>query len=311
MTTSTFDNTILKKPKSSLRIWLHAIRTESFPVSVVPVLLGIAIAYQKGYRIDFALALITFIGAVAIHAATNLLQDYFDYRSGMDRRNTLGGSGVLIRGELKPSAIFWASMIFFGISAAIAAIMIIRIGIPLVWLVAAGLILGAGYAIPKYGLKYLMLGDAAVFLAFGIGITMGSYLIQTGRFDWYPLLCAVPFGFLVTALLHSNNMRDMITDLEAGHKNLAYRLGIDGSMLYYGFLIFGAYVLPIAFVFAKLSNRGVMVILVTFPYALYVFRDIWDSNALDNEVLKSTVIRTAKLALCFGMVMVVGIIRSA
>ncbi|MFH1830256.1 MAG: 1,4-dihydroxy-2-naphthoate octaprenyltransferase [Pseudomonadota bacterium] len=310
MTTSAFENTISQKRSSSLKVWLRALRPESFPVSVVPALLGIAIAWSQGYRIDLPLALMTLVGAVAIHAATNLLQDYFDYTNGLDRPHTLGGSGVLVRGELAPSDILIASGVFFAISAALAVILIIHVGYLLLWFVAAGLILGAGYAIPRYGLKYLLLGDIAVFAAFGIGITMGSYVIQTGSLNWHPLICAVPFGLLIVALLHANNMRDMLTDLEAGHKNLAYRLGIRNSLLYYAFLIFGAYVLPMVFVFMGHLHRGVFLILITLPLAVRLFRDVWNSEAQCSDVLGSAVIRTAKLSLCFGITMLIGIIGS-
>jgi 1,4-dihydroxy-2-naphthoate octaprenyltransferase len=291
-----------------LRTWLCALRPESFPVSVVPALLGVAIAWERGYRIDPLLAVLTLVGAVSIHAATNLLQDYFDFRGGLDREGTQGGSGVLVRGLATPCAILVASVIFYAVSAAIAGYLVYVCGLTLAWIVAASFVVGSIYAVPRYGLKYNLLGDVGVFAAFGIGITVGSCFVQTGVLDTYPLYYAVPFGLLVVALLHSNNMRDAGDDFEAGFKNTAYRMGAGLSRASYAALVFGAYVVLAASVLCGVIPRGAMAVLITFPLALKLVRNVVGADFEDKSGLGPQVGLTALLALAFGAMLIIGIV---
>jgi len=291
-----------------LRTWLSALRPESFPVSVVPALLGVAVAWERGYRIDPLLAVLTLAGAVAIHAATNLLQDYFDFKSGLDREGTQGGSGVLVRGRATLRAILVASVIFYAVSAAIAGYLVYTCGLTLAWIVAAGLVVGSIYAVPRYGLKYNLLGDVGVFAAFGIGITAGSYFVQTGVLDIYPLYYAIPFGMLVVALLHANNMRDARDDFEAGLRNPAYRMGVGLSRAFYAVLVFGAYAALMAPVFLGIVPRGAMAVLITFPLALKLVGNVLKADFEERSALGSQVGLTALLALTFGAMLVIGIV---
>ena len=290
-----------------LRVWLRALRPESFPVSVVPAILGIAIAWQRGYRIDPLTSALTIAGALSIHSATNLLQDYFDFASGLDREGTLGGSGVLVSGSLAPRAILTASLVLYAVSAIVAGYLIYASGILLVWIALAGCVAGTLYAVPRYGLKYNMLGDAGVFAAFGVGITLGSYSIQAGSMSAYPLIYAMPFGLIVVAVLHANNMRDAKDDFEAGLKNPAYRMGPRASRSVYVALTAGAYLIPTAAVFAGAIPRGALAVLVTFPLALKLMRAQMGAELGDGAVLAPLVTRTALLALAFGTAMVCGI----
>lgn len=293
---------------ANITVWLRALRPESFPVSVVPALLGVAIAWEEGYRIDPVLAALTLVGAIAIHAATNLLQDYFDFKNGLDREGTLGGSGVLVNGLRSPRSILIASIVFFFLSAVLAGYLIHMRGMTLAWIVGAGLVLGAGYAVPRYGLKYNLLGDVGVFAAFGIGITVGAYFVQTGSLSWYPIVYAVPFGLIVLALLHANNMRDADDDCEVGLKNPAYRMGVRFSRAFYAFLILGAYALLVGAVLLGLISRGALIVLLTFPLGLGLVSTALKAGTDDKAVLGPLVVRTALLALAFGMAMVIGIV---
>jgi 1,4-dihydroxy-2-naphthoate octaprenyltransferase len=270
--------------------------------------LGSAIAWGSGYRIEPFLAVLTILGAVAIHAATNLLQDYFDFKGGLDRAGTQGGSGVLVSGLLTPRALLVASIVSYAISAAIAAYLVYVCGLTLAWIVAVGFVVGTCYAVPRYGFKYNLLGDVGVFAAFGIGITVGSYFIQTGSLHAYPLYYAVPFGLLVVALLHANNMRDAVSDFEAGLKNPAYRMGEGLSRAFYAFLIFSAYATLVAAVIYGAITRGAVAVLITFPLALRLVANAIKASPDDRNALGRQVGQTALLALLFGAMLVIGIV---
>lgn len=285
-------------------LWLRAVRPFAYPASVIPALLGITLAWHNGAAIRIDLAIITVLGAIAIHTATNLLQDYFDYKNGLDRPGTLGGSGVLVEGLLSPRAIFVAALLFFLFSAILAIPLIVHAGPPLIIIIGLGLIAGAGYAVPRMGFKYLALGDVAVFFAFGIGITLGSYVVQAREISWQAILCAVPFGLLVVGILHANNMRDMKDDDVAGVRTLAVILGMRGSRIYYTSLIFGAYAVVVIGALLNMLPFGVLFSILTLPLALKLVKNVWRADL--NDTMAHADARTAKLSLMFGLAMIAG-----
>jgi len=290
------------------KIWWTAVRPFSFPVSIVPAAMGVALAWTQGYAIDAGLAVLTFLGAVAAHAGANLLQDYFDYTGGIDKPGTQGGSGILVSGLLNPRAVFMGAIVAFATAALIAVPLLLHAGATLVWIVVAGFVLGAGYAVPRIGFKYRMLGDVAVFLAFGVGITLGSFVIQTGTLAVAPLACAIPFGFLVVAILHANNMRDAKDDLEAGVCTLAAALGARASRGLYAVVVLAAFAVPVAYVQMKFLNAGALFIVATVPSACKLILDVWCSAYDDRAVLTRAVEGTAKLSLIYGISMIMGMV---
>ncbi|MFA5811078.1 MAG: 1,4-dihydroxy-2-naphthoate octaprenyltransferase [bacterium] len=298
------------KPWHSIKLWWRALRPISFPASAVPALLGVALAWQAGVAIRVDLAVMTLFGAVAVHAAVNLLQDYFDFKNGIDRAGTLGGSGVLVEGSLTPRDILVASIYFFAISAVAALPLVARAGMPLILIIAGGFVAGAGYAVPGKGFKYRALGDAAVFLAFGIGITLGSYFIQARSISWSAVLCAFSFGLLVDGILHANNMRDAEDDLKVGLRTLVSIIGTKGSRIFFASLIAGAYVIPLVAVAARALPPGVLLTLITLPLAIPLLRDVWRAQPSDRPVMALAVDRTAKLSLAFGIAMMAGVVST-
>ena len=296
------------RPMANARLWWRTVRPVAYPASIIPVLFGIALAWDEGFPIRFGLAFLTLVGAVAIHTASNLLSDYFDFRTGLDRPGTHGGSGVLVERLLKPGDVLWAAFVSFLVAGAAAAILVLHAGMTLLWLVIAGFIAGVGYSVPSIGYKYRALGDVAVFTAFSLGITMGSYYIQTQSFAADALLSAIAFGFLVVSILHANNMRDMEDDQSAGLRSTAVRLGVTGSKVYFVMLLAGAYVLLIAAVaFASLSS-GALAVLIVVPMAWRLARDVWRSPIGWQAVVAHTVERSAMHALFFGVALLWGIV---
>jgi len=290
------------------RIWWKAVRPFSFPASAMPAVMGITVAWIKGYDLSLSLALLTIMAAVAAHAGANLIQDYFDYTGGIDKPGTFGGSGLLVSGILGPRSVFMGSIVCFAIAAFIAVPLIMHAGSALFWIVLAGFALGAGYAVPGLGLKYRAMGDVAVFLAFGVGITLGSFVVQAKVFDPAPLACGIPFGFLVVAILAANNMRDACDDAKAGVRTLAVIMGGSASRALYIVIVLAAFAVPIVYVKMGLLSPGALFILATLPLAHMLTREVWRSTEHDRRAMALAVDRTARLALFYGAAMTAGMI---
>lgn len=293
---------------NSFRLWWRAVRPFSFPASMVPAFLGMVLAWSEGNMFKHWLAFLTLVGVVTAHTGANLMSDYFDFRRGIDREGTLGGSGVLVEGLLSPKSILIASLFSFLVAGIVAHLIMLDAGFKVVWLVMGGLVAGVFYSLPPFGFKYGAMGEFVVFLAFGVGITVGSYVVQTGCYSWNPVWYSLPFGLLVSAILHANNIRDMESDVEAGVRTLAGMVGINRARFIYGAMVFFAYSLLIFFVLHGEMVPGSLAVLITLPLAWNLVFKVWRVPFISAEELSNVDAKTAQLGLAFGASMIIGII---
>ena len=236
-------------------LW-RATRAYSFPASVVPVLLGTALA-ARGYgelgggRFELTTFIIVLVGAILAHFGANVINDYFDFVKGVDTRPE-HGSGVLTRREMTPrQALAYALVLFAG--AALCGLVLLGehagIVVPLA-------LIGLGCAVLyPAALKRFGLGDLLIIIAFGFGLTLGAYGVQAGRIglkQWSLVaFYSIPICLLVDAILHANNLRDAQDDRAANVRTLATMLGRESLRRLQLVLLFG----PIVFVLIGVGTR--------------------------------------------------------
>ena len=247
---------------SPLRIWLMAARPRTLPAAIAPVLVGTAAAEYwfsndetvyplcAGCAPELAGWLPFFgalLGSILIQIGTNLANDYSDAKRGADTADRLGPVRVTSAGLIAPKRVLHATWIAFGL-AALCGIYLATVAGPVIIVVgvlsiAAGVLYTGG---PRpYG--YAGMGELFVFLFFGLVAVNGSYYVQLEEIHALPVLLSVSVGFLSTAILVVNNIRDLETDKRAGKRTLAVRLGRDRTRILYAALVAGAFLLlPIA-----------------------------------------------------------------
>jgi len=228
------DETPHKPP--AWKVWVVAARPWALPASTMPVVFGTSLAVVVGRArlapVRFVLAL---VAMMVLHSAANMLSDVFDFRRGLDRDVT-PVSGAIVRGWLTDKAVAKGSAVLFAVGIGLGLLLAAATGWTLVWIGVMGVAVGASYTF----LKARALGDLAVFLNFGILGGLGAWVVQTGTFSWIPVVWTVPMAMLVSAILHANNWRDIVSDGERRVRTFASILGDRGSLLYYGFLVFGS-----------------------------------------------------------------------
>jgi 1,4-dihydroxy-2-naphthoate octaprenyltransferase len=191
--------------------------------------LASVIAWYDGYA-NWPLFLAALFGSIAIQAGTNLANEYFDYTQGVDKADSVGPAGVILEGKLKPDEVLRAAMLAFAVGAILGmyiVIIMLRVGFVIFAVGLVSVLAAWFYTAKPLSLGYRGLGEPEVFIFMGPIIVIASYYVQARSFAWAPLLVSVPVGFLVTAILHVNNMRDVIQDKERGRITwvvLAYRL---------------------------------------------------------------------------------------
>jgi len=301
----------MNRPESNWTIWRTAVRPFAYTASVLPVLLGVALARHAGFPFLRGRFALTLAGVVCFHTAANLLNDCFDFRRGLDDKVN-PSSGAVVRGWISDRQAFRAAMGF------LAAGMLC--GFALVWLAGwvvlalgiVGALLALGYTRDGPCLKTIGLGDAAVFLAFGLLPVFGAYWVQAQTFSWQPLWWSLPLAAYTVGILHANNWRDITTDPARRCITLATRLGSNASRRYYQWLMLGPFLLVLAtLVGTRLATLPVqapltvLLILPALPPSLKLALRDWRQCPEAFAMLDA---RTAQSHLLFGGLLTLGFV---
>jgi 1,4-dihydroxy-2-naphthoate octaprenyltransferase len=293
-----------------MRIWLMAARPRTLPAAIAPVLVGSAAAVQwLGHLPRWGAFFAALVGSIFIQIGTNLANDYSDARRGADSADRLGPVRVTSAGLVTPQRVLTATWIAFAVAVAcgiylttVAGVAILVIG---VLSIAAGVLYTGG---PRpYG--YAGLGEVFVFLFFGLVAVNGSYYVQLERLDALPLGLSISLGFLATAILVVNNVRDLETDRRAGKMTVAVRMGRANAVNLYRLLVVGAFlVLPIS-LWAGEASALPLIGLAAAPLALKPLRTL--ASRTDGPALNGALAATGTLLGVFSLLVTAGLLISA
>ncbi|MGH2575504.1 MAG: 1,4-dihydroxy-2-naphthoate octaprenyltransferase [Ignavibacteria bacterium] len=297
--------------KSSALIWIQAVRAFSFTASIIPCILGamLALLFSNGAVLWYLLPFII-ISALFLHAGTNLVSDYFDYLKGVDTKDSMGSSGVLVAGLLKPKQIFNAGIFFFFLALLVGLPVIFARGEIIIYLGLIGILGGFFYTGWPIGYKYLALGDFFVFALMGPLMVIGTFYALTGTFHPTVLYTSLPIGFLVTGILQANNLRDIAHDRKANVKTLAGVMGSGFAKAEYLFLIAGAYLIVIALVIFKILEPWSLLVLLSLPPAIKNLTLIKGIGTEDTAKIAMLDVMTAQLHLLFGLLLSISLVLS-
>ena len=230
--------------------WLRVIRVRFLLASVIAVSLGLAITWWYTSSITIFDAILTMCGVLVLHASVDLLNDYWDFKRGIDtttsRTKMSGGSGVLPEGLLKPVQVYIAGITFLIIGTIIGIYFVVTDGIVI------GIILAfAVISIYFYSTKIVDWGLAEVFVAIkGSMIVMGTYFVQTSQITEQSVLGGIVIGVSSSLVLFITSFPDHDADKAKGRKTLVISLGMQKacSMLWiFPIIIYGITIVAVAF----------------------------------------------------------------
>lgn len=285
-------------------LWFLATRPWSFTMTAISVGVGGAVAALDG-AFDIWLFLVTLIGAICVHGATNLINDYFDYRSGVDRPGaptTLYRPHPLVQGLISPNAVLGVSLGLYGCAALIGLYVVWLKGLALLWFILVGAAASFFYTAGPIKYKYVALGELSVFLMWGPVIVGGTYCVQRGSLSPEAVLISLPFGLLVALVLLANNLRDIEYDGSVGIKTLGTLLGQRKTLHLYQGLIVLAYLAVLVLVALKIVSPWGLLVFFSAPVALRLIR------TLQHEIPNDADARTAQLDTLFGVWLIVGLV---
>ena len=248
-----------------ISVWLRVIRVRFLLASIIAVSVGLALHWSQNGPIDHLDLILTFAGVMALHASVDLLNDYWDFKRGIDTETTRtkmsGGTGVLPEGLLKPSSVYRAGVAFLIIGSLIGSYFVMTHGI----LIA--IILGfAILSIYFYSTKIVDSGLGEFFVAVkGSMIVIGTFFIQSGEVNIESILAGIVVGTLSSLVLFIASFPDHDADKSKGRKTLVIVVGKKKAIkLFWIFPLF-SYVVIVIGVSVSLFPVLSLITLLSFP----------------------------------------------
>ncbi|WP_284990076.1 1,4-dihydroxy-2-naphthoate polyprenyltransferase [Arthrobacter sp. efr-133-TYG-120] len=244
--------------------WIQGARLRTLPAAIAPVLIGTAAAYElQSFRL--LNAILAALVALLLQIGVNYANDYSDGIRGTDE-DRVGPLRLVGSGVARPDHVKWAAFGAFGLAMIFGLVLVIITQTWWLILVGIGCVLAAwGYTGGKNPYGYLGLGDLFVFVFFGLVATLGTTYTQAGQVSLPAVIGAIGTGLIACALLMANNVRDIPTDMAAGKRTLAVRLGDRHARESYVLMLAVAILLVVVLAPAK---PWMLIVLLLIPACL-------------------------------------------
>ncbi|CAM3769915.1 1,4-dihydroxy-2-naphthoate polyprenyltransferase [Mesobacillus zeae] len=286
------------------KVWWQLTRPHTLTAAFAPVLLGTALAVEIT-DLHLGLFIAMLVASLLIQAATNMFNEYYDYKRGLDTDESVGISGAIVRDGLKPGTVLSLALILYGI-AMITGVYICAHSSW--WLAAIGLVsMAAGYLYTggPLPIAYTPFGEIVAGFFMGLLIILISFYIQTGTITETSILVSLPSFVLVGAILLANNIRDLDGDRRFGRKTLAILLGRKGAITLLAGMFISSYVWVVVLIFLGVISPWLGLVALSLPKALAAVRGfIRNKNPLQ---MMPAMKATAQTNTIFGLLLSAGL----
>ncbi|MBS2970185.1 1,4-dihydroxy-2-naphthoate polyprenyltransferase [Metabacillus sp. KIGAM252] len=295
------------EPDKNWRIWWMLMRPHTLTAAFIPVAIGTVMAMKEG-SFNVLLFLSMLAASVLIQAATNMFNEYFDYKRGLDNENSIGIGGAIVRNGVKPQTVLSLAFAFFGISTLLGIYICFQSSW---WIAAIGtlcMIAGYLYTGGPLPIAYTPFGELTAGLFMGVVIILISFYIQTGTISMDAFLISLPVSILVGAILLSNNIRDLDGDKENGRKTLAILMGRKKAIDFLALLFICSYIFIIAFIVAGTASFWSLLVFLSVPKSVFAVK-AFRGKSLPIEMMPAMV-ATAQTNTQFGLLLAAGLFIS-
>jgi 1,4-dihydroxy-2-naphthoate octaprenyltransferase len=296
--------------RGRLGAYYEIARPFSFTASTVPVAVGGALAAVEGL-FDWTLFLVALVASVLLHIGTNVTNEIYDVRKGVDTIVSPRASHAIVKGRIGDREAQVLSILAFAAAFALGVYLVSVRGWPIVALGLAGLIGGYTYTAPPFQYKFSSFGIPLVFLLMGPLMVVGAFYAITGTFHWSALAVSLPVGLLVAAILHGNEWRDISEDARAGARTFSVRAGRDAAHWLYISLVVGAYLALSGAVVGGLLPTWTLLAMLSLPLLVRQIRSAEFGASGQQRAIAMIDLQTAQLHAAFGYLMVIGLLVAA
>jgi 1,4-dihydroxy-2-naphthoate octaprenyltransferase len=290
-----------------ISIWLRAVRIRFLLASVIAVSNGLALAFWKYGQFNFFYAILTYMGVICLHISIDLLNDYWDYKRGIDqltkKTGFSGGTGILPENILRPNNVYTAGIIFLLLGSSIGAYFVILRGITI------AIILGfAIFAIYFYSTSIVNAGLGELFVAIkGSMIVLGTFYVQTGVIESAPFYIGSIIGILSASVLFINSFPDHDADRSKGRRTLVIILGRQKASKIFPLLIIITYTLIIVGIFFGYTKIYSLLCFASIPYAAKAIKQLVKYYDKIDKLIPAMAV-TVKYSRIFGFVLAISLL---
>jgi len=281
-------------------------RAWSLNLTFISVTLPTVFALQSG-SISVPLYFFSLFAAMAFHLGANCLNDYFDLINKIDSPlapTALCRPHPVFTNLLEPKELLFLGTLLLGISVSFGIFFTIFISYWIGALLVLGLFFAVFYTARPFGLKYIQLGELVMFVAFGPLMMEGIYCLQRNSLSWEIFYLSIPIGFLVAAVLLSNNLRDREFDKACRIKTLSIDLGQKKSLYLYNALCLLSFALILIYISLNLLPYKGLIIFLSLPFCLKNMREFSKKVPLNADI------KTARFAFSFGVLLIISLIAN-
>ncbi|MEE2743657.1 MAG: 1,4-dihydroxy-2-naphthoate octaprenyltransferase [Bdellovibrionota bacterium] len=285
--------------------WFLATRPKTLFASMGPVFLGLFLCLHTGKDLSPIIAFLTISSALLMQIGTNLVNDYFDFKTGVDSNNRLGPKRVTSEGLLSPKQVQTGYQLCFFLAFLFGVYLMYTGGTPIIIIGLLSLLTAYIYTGGPFPLSHHGLGEITALIFFGPLAVWGTFFLQTNKLDIFPLLVGMGPGLIAAALMSINNLRDIVSDKKAGKKTLAVLLGEKRARLFSILLILFSSVIPL--LCYVLNPRPLLILSALSPYLFWKWWQRLRVGPID-EGLNLVLAKTGQYLFLYSLLFGIGLL---
>lgn len=202
-------------------LWFKITRPQTLAASLCPVLVGLATSGTP----EPVVAAVTAFCALCLQILSNLINDYYDFVRGTDKKGRAGFKRALAEGLVTKRQMLTACIITLALAVISGGYLVLKGGFPILLIGVTAILFAWLYTATNHSLSYLGIADIFVFLYYGVIASSGTVYLQTGEWSAKAFLAGAVCGLISMCVLIANNLRDIESDREAGKKTFPVRFG--------------------------------------------------------------------------------------
>ena len=264
--------------KSKLKEFFMCTRPHSYPASIAPVLFGAT--YALGYESKFSILkfILFLLACLLIQAATNLFNEYYDYKHGLDKVDSEGISGSIVKGNLSPKEVMVGALVLYALAFVFGLILTFMTSVYVLLVGLVCMLAGYFYTGGKYPIAYSPFGEVVSGFFMGTIIIALSFYFQTGYVNADIIVVSLPLFIMIGAILLANNIRDLDNDKESGRRTYAILVGRNNAIKTMAISFIVVYLLNVLFIVTKYASWWNLLVFVTIPLAIKIIKGFSANN---------------------------------
>ena len=287
--------------KSKLKEFFMCTRPHSYPASIAPVLFGAT--YALGYEIKFSILkfILFLLACLLIQAATNLFNEYYDYKHGLDKIDSEGISGSIVKGNLSSREVMVGALVLYALAFVLGLILTFITSFYVLLVGVVCMLAGYFYTGGRYPIAYSPFGEVVSGFFMGTIIISLSFYFQTGYVNADIIVVSLPLFIMIGAILLANNIRDLDNDKESGRRTYAILVGRNNAIKTMAISFIVVYLLNVLFIVTKYASWWNLLVFVTIPLAIKIIKGFSANN--HKTTMAPFMVLTAKLTIFVGFIM--------